>query len=398
MKGLLAHLEIREISQENAWHGLAVLAETNEIDYQRVEIQSDSNEEWMEAWKQIEHLIDEADAFLLTDSMVLRHYAPKLKKRVSDGARVMIEIDPNGLDICNSFLEEYGLAGSTFRILSDPFGSSALSIPREPSCFLDPKLLEGVEKVVFSSITAVDSVGSALQVLCAPENVWCVDRKSDYFAEWHRQRAGCIARWEGGNEGAVVVLGGDVFWDSSRKWTNLAYVPGLRENTRLAANLLRYAVKSETTVTTTNQCALRAEKNLADFVLIVLRSKYGVEDYWARCVPLPIRQECVKRKEEESSRNFPKESYFDLIHLKKIIDHNWSTFKPYFAAIGEKRSKDGALAWIDELNEIRRLLAHPLKAHIAKYTLRDSEVRSLREADSIACSLFNSFRNAGPLN
>src|SRR6266481_7580530 len=135
MKKLLAHLEIREISQENARHGLAILAESNEIDYRRVEIPNDSTEEWKRAWGEVEYLINEASAFLLTDSMVLREYAAQLKARVSDGARVLIEIDPNGLDICNSFLAEYGLAGSSFRILSDPSDSSVLSIPREPSCY-----------------------------------------------------------------------------------------------------------------------------------------------------------------------------------------------------------------------------------------------------------------------
>ncbi len=86
MKKLLAHLEIREISQENAWHGLAILAESNEIDYRRVEIPNDSTEEWKRAWGEVEYLINEASAFLLTDSMVLREYAAQLKARVSDGA------------------------------------------------------------------------------------------------------------------------------------------------------------------------------------------------------------------------------------------------------------------------------------------------------------------------
>jgi hypothetical protein len=372
MKKLLAHLEIREISQENAWHGLALLAETNEIDYRRVEIPNDSTEEWKRAWGEVEYLINEASAFLLTDSMVLREYAAQLKARVSDGARVLIEIDPNGLDICNRFLAEYGLAGSSFRILSDPSDSSVLSIPREPSCYIDRKLLEGVENVVFSSVTAVDSVDAALQVLCAPEDAWCVDRKSDYFANWHRRRAGCIARWEGANGGAVVVLGGDVLWDSSRKWTDLTYVPGIRENTKLASNLIRYAVKSETTITTPDQYRVRAEQNLADFVLTVLRSNYGVEEWWANGVPLEIRQECAKRQEEESHRKLQKEAYLDLIDLKEIIYRNWRFFQSYFGAIGEKRGEDGALGWIDKLNEIRRFLAHPLKAHIAGYTLTDS--------------------------
>jgi hypothetical protein len=332
MKKLLAHLEIREISQENAWHGLALLAETNDIDYRRVEIPNDSTEEWMRAWREVKDLINEASTFLLTDSMVLREYAAQLKARVSDGARILIEINSNDFDIYNSFLAEYGLAGSSFRILSDPSGSSVLPIPREPSCYIDRKLLEGVENVVFSSVTAVDSVDAALQVLCAPEDAWCVDRRSDYFANWHRRRVGCIARWEGANGGAVVVLGGDVLWDSSRKWTDLTCVPGIRENTKLATNLIRYAVKSETTITTPDQYRARAEINLADFVLTVLRSNYGVENWWSSGVPLPIRQECAKRQEDEAHRKFQKEAYLDLIHLKRIIEHNWRFFKPYFEA------------------------------------------------------------------
>ncbi len=123
-----------------------------------------------------------------------------------------------------------------------------------------------------------------------------------------------------------------------------------------------------------------------------------MEEWWANGVPLEIRQECAKRQEEESHRKLQKEAYLDLIDLKKIIYRNWRFFQSYFVAIGEKRGKDGALGWIDKLNEIRRFLAHPLKAHIAGCTLRDSEVHSLTEADSMALSLLNSFRKISAPN
>jgi hypothetical protein len=154
-------------------------------------------------------------------------------------------------------------------------------------------------------------------------------------------------------------------------------------NTRLARNVLKFLAESKVSVSTEEMCR-RVEINLVDFVFGVI--KPSDENWWVNRIPVNIRQECAKRHEEERCR-FPKEAYFDLIDLKTVIAKNWPLFEPHLRAEGCQGGKDKSLEWIDKLNEIRRLVGHPLKKHVAGYTFSTEESQLIAECDTLTLRL-----------
>jgi hypothetical protein len=69
----------------------------------------------------------------------------------------------------------------------------------------------------------------------------------------------------------------------------------------------------------------------------------------------------------------------------KIIAKNWSLFESQFVTcLGSKRGKDKSLSFMDKLNEIRRLVGHPLKVHVSGYEFSAEETSFLADVDSLA--------------
>jgi hypothetical protein len=128
-----------------------------------------------------------------------------------------------------------------------------------------------------------------------------------------------------------------------------------------------------------------AEIQLVDFVLDVIKRPEG--DWWGDRIPTTIRQECAKRQEEEGCR-YPKHAYFDLIDLKTIMGKNWPLFEPHFKAVGLEGGKERSLAWIDGLNQIRRLVGHPLKRHVAGHLFSMDEIQSLADSYRLTFALW----------
>lgn len=417
-KPLVAHLEIRGVTEGAVpWAGLSVLANLIGVDYRRPESRSSASEDWKRLWEELGALVDEADAFIVRDGPVLAEFSDRLKERVRSGARILILTHFNALSQDNAFLNDFGLAATPYcmvpGILDEPGWWRRLAVPRESGGFLDDDLLQGVDTVSFSSVDAVQFERDAFPVLQAPEHAWAVDRATDRpvsdqdYAKALRlvgaavvkpnlelprpsldePRRTCIARWEGANGGAVVTLGGNIFWDATRNSVKLPPTPGIHENAVLSANLVRYVAKMGTAHVTPAQYCERAERNLADFVVITLKMRHGVEGWWAEAIPLSIRKECASRQQEEVRKKFPIEAYLTLIDLKTIMEKNWSLFQAHFRDAGETQGKDRALHWIDEFNEVRRMQAHPLKAHIAGYSVTSQDVEIAKQADAKALAL-----------
>jgi hypothetical protein len=105
------------------------------------------------------------------------------------------------------------------------------------------------------------------------------------------------------------------------------------------------------------------------------------------CVPLPIRQEAAKRQETEGNRLSQEEAYLDLIDLKTIMERNWGTFEAHFTALGQHGGKGKCLAFMDGLNEVRRLIGHPLEMHVSGYEFSLAEKALLKEVDRRAQQL-----------
>jgi len=99
-----------------------------------------------------------------------------------------------------------------------------------------------------------------------------------------------------------------------------------------------------------------------------LKQQYGSEEtgWWFRGVPQPVRKDVSARVEEDAGKRGGKEYYFNLIHYRAIITHNWQIFDKIFGYGKKNVGKEKGTDWIKELNEFRNVVAHPTSgAHIA---------------------------------
>ncbi|PZR73352.1 MAG: hypothetical protein DLM73_10915 [Chthoniobacterales bacterium] len=110
----------------------------------------------------------------------------------------------------------------------------------------------------------------------------------------------------------------------------------------------------------------------------VLRGVYGEEKdaYWHKGISdKTMKADAYKRSlDADDDSRLPLENYLDVIDYKKIIESkaNWPYFKPLFD-IPEPGEKGFAknVKWLDRLNELRRIAAHPSKER--SYKLEDFE-------------------------
>ncbi len=93
-----------------------------------------------------------------------------------------------------------------------------------------------------------------------------------------------------------------------------------------------------------------------------------------------IRKKCAERQEEEKNELL-KEAYLDLTDIKQILRDNWEVFEQSFRSVGFTGSKDRALDWMDRLNRLRRMSAHPGKQEVTGFHLSPEDLRFLREIE-----------------
>jgi hypothetical protein len=154
-------------------------------------------------------------------------------------------------------------------------------------------------------------------------------------------------------------------------------LPAIRENRSLAKNILKFlghARRQDVGPSPGNLCD-RIEINLVDAVLETLKLNLGV------------RQKCAARQEEERNK-LQRECYLDLIDLKKIMSKQWKLFDPIFAAAKtSKIGKEKNLEFMDEQNRLRRLVAHPVKAHLSDREFTAEEIAFIKQTDALALTL-----------
>ncbi len=103
------------------------------------------------------------------------------------------------------------------------------------------------------------------------------------------------------------------------------------------------------------------EVRLFEWLLSTLKAAHG-ERWWTEGVPEPVRVQCVTRREQEGEgERLPSEAYLLLIDIKDIVKKNWAICGGLMEGISGEQGKDKATKWITDLNEVRKLWAHPVK-------------------------------------
>lgn len=105
----------------------------------------------------------------------------------------------------------------------------------------------------------------------------------------------------------------------------------------------------------------RIEIILQQTILEELRQEFGSDEtqWWTEGVPKTIRTRVSQRYEDDDAKRGGREYYFDLIDYRTIITTNWDLFNKLLG-YGKKgnSSKDKRTAWINDVNEARRIVAH----------------------------------------
>jgi hypothetical protein len=371
----------------------------------------DSDSSFLAAYQRAREVIKEASAFVIPRSAMVSNVlvhtdgdhpslAASVQARIKDGARVLCTpwIDEPAFDRWNGFLAPYDLTVSTLRIrnregdtLACASPETAVTIQRSAHSFRDAALFRGVDQVILKQPVAIWYGGESLPILLATDAHLPIDARTDFLPiseqrtdtpfppEWNARELACMAIWYGENDGAVMAsIGPDL--------TNVTS----EGNRQLAVNVLRWLCGTEAPLRAEMHCH-RIEVNLVDFVLGAVKNTG--DNWWIERIPLTIRQECAKRHEEEKCR-WPKEAYLDLIDLKTIMSKEWKLFESHLRAAGCEGGKDRCLAWLDRLNEIRRMVGHPLKKHVAGHSFSDEEQAFLKGCDDLVRKLVRRVKTA----
>lgn len=100
------------------------------------------------------------------------------------------------------------------------------------------------------------------------------------------------------------------------------------------------------------------------YIFDKFKERHGEEDYLEKGVPnVEMRTRAYKKQQEDDplDRSPKIETYFEFIELKKIVEmkKNWHLFKDVFdIPIPEKKGLNKNTAWMDRLNQLRRVPGH----------------------------------------
>jgi len=97
-------------------------------------------------------------------------------------------------------------------------------------------------------------------------------------------------------------------------------------------------------------------------------------NWWTVGIPEKVRIECVTRREFEGEHErLPAEAYLSLIDFREIARKNWNLFSKGMETISGESGKDRATQWLVDLNEFRKLWAHPIKRRFTNIKLEKIE-------------------------
>jgi DNA sulfur modification protein DndB len=110
------------------------------------------------------------------------------------------------------------------------------------------------------------------------------------------------------------------------------------------------------------------------YIFDVFRAIHGDKLYWDKGVSdKTIKSNAYSKSlDVEPEERLPLETYLDVIEMKKIVENkvNWPLFKEVFniAQPGEKGFTKN-VKWMENVNELRRIPAHPARER--RYKIED---------------------------
>jgi hypothetical protein len=121
-----------------------------------------------------------------------------------------------------------------------------------------------------------------------------------------------------------------------------------------------------------------------------LKATFGAGGWWSQGIPEAIRVNCTTRREQDGGdHTIAADAYMMLIDLVAISKHNWSLASPFMEKVSGRQGKESGTAWIGELNQIRKLFAHPIRGRYVSIPSGSHErILDLRRRVLQACAEF----------
>jgi DNA sulfur modification protein DndB len=118
------------------------------------------------------------------------------------------------------------------------------------------------------------------------------------------------------------------------------------------------------------------ERLLRLTILDILQEDLGTDEqqWWMDGIPQIIRQEAVRRYEEDKGKIGSKEHYFSLLDYKNIILYNWSSFQRIFGDNSTHENKEKQTAWISVVDDIQNNIAD----NASEYTISHEQLAQLK--------------------
>lgn len=133
----------------------------------------------------------------------------------------------------------------------------------------------------------------------------------------------------------------------------------------------RLAKRKDDRVNQTHQDIIKISQDISDYIISKLKENYGTGDdesgekvWWEQGIESQKAKENSYKRYLEGlkDKKLPREAYLDVLDYRDIVKQksNWPIFEPVFnIPLPGEKGKTYYLDWMEKLNKIRRVPAHP---------------------------------------
>lgn len=136
----------------------------------------------------------------------------------------------------------------------------------------------------------------------------------------------------------------------------------------------RLAKRKDERVNQTHQDIIKLNQDISDYIIVTLKERYGTDDdgsgekaWWEQGIESQKAKENAYKRfleglKENKDKKLPREAYLDVLDYRDIVrqKNNWPLFEKVFnIPLPDERGKTYYLEWMEKLNKIRRVPAHP---------------------------------------
>jgi hypothetical protein len=264
---------------------------------------------------------------------------------------------------------------STVRDYEAHSSSMCCAFYKDDDTLLDPRLFDNVDRIVGSSSRLIQYDSDVFPAVEASGVHFFVD-EGDLLTVGNMGKKNAVAAHLARGKKCLLVLSGSYLRDRTATFGGLA--PGCEDNRKFAENVideLTARVRRPVNYSlSAYEIFCELEARLGEMIEQVLTRLSGGS---ALCDLLP-NEVRGRIRTDSGMLDYGKAMYRDLV---LVLDHRWPDFQSYFVAnAGGLPSRGAITALLLEINELRKYLAHPIKAKQDGRTIATGDVEKLKSA------------------